>query len=99
MSGMLSWITGGGAQQRKAAPKDAIVALRAHLDMLQKREQHLQNQMDEQDAVARRNVNTNKNGERSSPPSIDPNIICPADGGLLSTRACNRFSSGGNRQC
>lgn len=66
MSGMLSWITGGSAQQRKAAPKDAIVALRAHLDMLQKREQHLQNQMDEQDAVARRNVNTNKNAARAA---------------------------------
>lgn len=63
MSGMLSWFTGSGAQKRKAAPKDAIVALRAHLEMLQKREHHLQNQMDEQDAIARRNVSSNKNGE------------------------------------
>jgi hypothetical protein len=64
MSGMLSWITGNSsAQKRKAAPKDAIVALRAHMEMLQKRERHLQNLMDEQDAIARRHISTNKNGE------------------------------------
>ncbi len=62
MSSMLSWITGNGAQKRKAAPKDAIVALRAHLEMLQKRELHLQNQMAEQEAIAKRNINSNKNG-------------------------------------
>ena len=62
MSAMLSWFTGSGGQKRKAAPKDAIVALRAHLEMLQKREQHLQNQMDEQEAIARRNVSSNKTG-------------------------------------
>ncbi|KAI9885956.1 MAG: ESCRT-III subunit protein snf7 [Watsoniomyces obsoletus] len=66
MSSMLSWITGNGAQKRKAAPKEAIVALREHLDMLQKREQHLQNQMAEQDAIARRNINSNKNAARAA---------------------------------
>lgn len=62
MSGMLSWITGNSAAKRKAAPKDAIVGLRAHLEMLQKREAHLQHQIDEQDAIARKNVSTNKTG-------------------------------------
>jgi hypothetical protein len=31
--------------------------------MLSKREKHLQNLMDEQDAIARKNISTNKNGE------------------------------------
>jgi hypothetical protein len=63
MSGVWGWFGGQPAQKKKDAPKNAILALRAHLDMLQKRERHLQNQMDEQDAIARKNVNTNKNGE------------------------------------
>ena len=65
MSGMLGWITGNSDKKRKAAPKDAIVALRAHLEMLQKREIHLQNQMDEQQAIARKNISTNKTGTAS----------------------------------
>lgn len=59
---MWSWFGGSSAQKRKDAPKNAILALREQLDMLQKREKHLQNQMDEQEAIARRNVSTNKNG-------------------------------------
>jgi charged multivesicular body protein 4 len=31
--------------------------------MLSKREKHLQNQMDEQDVIARKNVSSNKGGE------------------------------------
>ena len=62
MSGLMGWITGNNAQKRKAAPKDAIVALRAHLEMLQKREAHLQHQMDEQQAIAKKNISTNKTG-------------------------------------
>ncbi|EQK98140.1 hypothetical protein G6O67_001089 [Ophiocordyceps sinensis] len=57
---MWSWF-GGGAAQRKDTPKDAILGLRSHLDMLQKREKHLQNQIDEQQNIARKNANTNKN--------------------------------------
>ena len=59
---MWSWFGGGAAQARKDAPKNAILSLRQQLDMLQKRERHLENQMSEQDAVARKNVATNKNG-------------------------------------
>jgi len=59
---MWSWFGGGAAQARKDAPKNAILSLRQQLDMLQKRERHLENQMLEQDAVARKNVATNKNG-------------------------------------
>ena len=62
MSGWgLGWF-GGGAQKQKDAPKKAILQLRGQLEMLNKREKHLQNQMDEQDALARKYVNSNKNG-------------------------------------
>ena len=63
MSGVWGWFGGAAAQKRKDSPKNAILGLRAQLDMLQKREKHLQAQMDEQEAIARKNVNTNKNGK------------------------------------
>lgn len=57
-----AWFGGNGGQQRKDAPKKAILALRQQLDMLQKRERHLENQMAKQDEIARENVTTNKIG-------------------------------------
>ena len=58
MSGWgLGWF--GGGQAKKEAPKKAILQLRGQLEMLNKREKHLQNQMDEQDALARKHVSTN----------------------------------------
>lgn len=63
---MWSWFGGQSAQQKKDAPKKAILGLRQQLEMLQKREKHLENQMAEQDALARKNVTTNKNGEWKS---------------------------------
>lgn len=61
MSGWgLGWF--GGGQAKKEAPKKAILGLRGQLEMLNKREKHLQNQMDEQDALARKHVSTNKAG-------------------------------------
>lgn len=71
MSGWgLSWFGGASAQKQKNAPKNAILALRSQLDMLQKRERHLQNQMDEQDGLARKYVSlNNKNGERIRSPT------------------------------
>lgn len=67
MSGWgLGWFAGGSAQAKKNAPKNAILGLRSQLDMLQKREKHLRNQMDEQDALARKYLGqNNKNGEYS----------------------------------
>ena len=59
---MWSWFGGAAAQKRKDAPKNAILTLREQLDMLQKRERHLESQIADQDAVARKNVNTDKNG-------------------------------------
>jgi hypothetical protein len=62
MSGVWGWFGGQSAQKRKDTPKNAILGLRSQLEMLQKRERHLQNQIDEQDAIARKNVSSNKNG-------------------------------------
>lgn len=59
---MWSWFGGAAAQKRKDAPKNAILLLREQLDMLQKRERHLETQMEEQEAVARKHVSGNKNG-------------------------------------
>lgn len=59
---MWSWFGGAAAQKRKDAPKNAILLLREQLDMLQKREKHLETLVSEQDSIARKNVNTDKNG-------------------------------------
>ncbi|KAK4068754.1 uncharacterized protein Triagg1_7114 [Trichoderma aggressivum f. europaeum] len=58
---MWGWFGGGAASQKKKdSAKNAILGLRSQLDMLQKRERHIQNQIEEQEAIARKNVNTNK---------------------------------------
>lgn len=57
-----SWFGGQTAQQRKDAPKKAILDLRQQLDMLQKREKYLETQMSQQDDIARKNVTSNKTG-------------------------------------
>ena len=57
-----SWFGGQTAQQRKDAPKRAILDLRQQLDMLQKREKYLETQMSQQDEIARKNVTSNKTG-------------------------------------
>ncbi len=61
-TGLWGWFGGGAAQKQKDTPRNAIINLRSQLDMLQKREKYLQSQIDEQNAIARKNVNTNKNG-------------------------------------
>ncbi|CAI6244690.1 unnamed protein product [Periconia digitata] len=59
MSGWgLGWF--GGGQAKKDAPKKAILQLRQQLELLNKREKHLHNQMEEQDTLARKYVTTNK---------------------------------------
>lgn len=63
---MWGWFGGAAAQKRKDSPKNAILGLRSQLDMLQKREKHLQSQIDEQDAIARKNVSTNKNAAKAA---------------------------------
>jgi charged multivesicular body protein 4A/B len=60
---MFSWFGGSASSQaRKDAPKKAILGLRQQLEMLQKREKHLESQIQEQDNIARKNVSSNKAG-------------------------------------
>ncbi|KOS21570.1 Vacuolar-sorting protein SNF7 [Escovopsis weberi] len=63
---MWSWFGGGAAQKRKDSPKNAILGLRSQLDMLQKREKHLQTQIDEQEGIARKFVSSNKNAAKAA---------------------------------
>lgn len=63
MSGWgMGWFGGGSsAQKKKDMPKNAILQLRQTMEMLNKRESHLQRQIEEQEGNARKYVNTNKN--------------------------------------
>ena len=78
---MWGWFGGASAQKRKDAPKNAILMLRQQLDMLQKRERHLESQMAEQDAIAKKNLAINKVGKAMAswlclPPTSDlPNTL------------------------
>lgn len=54
---------GNSTGKRKDTTKNAILGLRGTLDMLAKREKHLENLMAEQDQIARKNVATNKTGK------------------------------------
>jgi charged multivesicular body protein 4 len=61
------WFGGGGAAAKKSqASKEAIIGLRRQLDMLRKREAHVEKQIADEDANARKHVNTNKAGEREA---------------------------------
>ncbi len=66
-----TWFGGNSAQRRKDAPKKAILDLRQQLDMLQKRERHLENQMANEDKKARDNVSSNKTGRFGFAVSFD----------------------------
>lgn len=70
-----AWFGGSGGQKRKDAPKKAILELRTQLDMLQKRERHLESQMAKQDEIARDNVTTNKTGRLPRQTSKDDQTI------------------------
>lgn len=77
MSGWgLGWFGGASAQKQKNSPKSAILRLRSQLDMLQKREKHLQNQMDEQDGLARKYVTTNNKTGEDRRPCTDRACLC-----------------------
>lgn len=57
MSGWGSWFGGGGsAQKKKDTIKNSILQLRQTHEMLMKREKHLQNQIDDSDAKARKQL-------------------------------------------
>lgn len=51
---------GGNKQQKKELPKKAIVELREHIQMLNKKRSHLELQITEQELLARKYITTNK---------------------------------------
>jgi charged multivesicular body protein 4 len=63
MSGIWGWFGGGAAQKRKDNPKNVIITLRTQLEMLEKRQKHLENQIEQQNQIAKKNVTTNKQGK------------------------------------
>lgn len=62
MEGLMQ-LFGGGKGKGKESVKNAIIALREQLKLLQKRETQLQSQIDEQFAIARKSITTNKAGK------------------------------------
>lgn len=51
---------GGNKQQKKELPKKAIIELREHIQMLNKKRSHLEQQISDQDSLARKYITTNK---------------------------------------
>ncbi|KAK6456129.1 vacuolar-sorting protein SNF7 [Scheffersomyces xylosifermentans] len=57
---MWNYFFGGNAQNKKEAPKRAIVDLREHISTLNKKKSHLESQIADQDALARKYISTKK---------------------------------------
>lgn len=55
-----------GTQKKKEAPKQAIIQLREHIAMLNKKQAHLELQIATQAKIARENVQTNKAAARNA---------------------------------
>ena len=60
MAGFMSYF--GGRRDAKQSSRDAIVTLRQQLQMIEKKEEHLQRKVDEETKKARANAVTNKAG-------------------------------------
>lgn len=63
MSGFMSYF--GARRDSKQTTREAIVTLRQQLQMLEKKEEHLQNKIEEELKKARANAVTNKSGTSS----------------------------------
>lgn len=63
MSGWLSYLTGSGAKGGRDSTREAIVNLREHLLMLDKKEEHLNKKIDDEQRKAKANATTNKRGQ------------------------------------
>lgn len=57
---MWNYLFGGNKQQKKELPRKAIVELREHIQMLNKKRTHLEQQIADQEQLARKYVATNK---------------------------------------
>jgi len=67
MSSWVSWFT--GTRDTKKPAREAIIRLRQNLQLLERKEQHLQTQIDEQLNKARTNAVTNPEGKVTRPDS------------------------------
>lgn len=63
---MWNYLFGGNAQQKKDRPKKAIVQLREQIQILNKKRSHLELQAEDQDAIARKNITTNKTAAKNA---------------------------------
>lgn len=61
MAGIMSYF--GGRKDSKQATRNAIVTLRQQLQMLEKKEEHIQKRIDDETNKARVNATHNKQGE------------------------------------
>ncbi|KAF3353584.1 hypothetical protein VdG1_08251 [Verticillium dahliae VDG1] len=62
MASWMSWWGGGSNQKQKQAKvKETVLAMKSHVDMLQKKETHLQQQIDQLEADAKAVVGKNRN--------------------------------------
>lgn len=67
MSSWLSWWGGTASQKQKQAKvKDAVVGLRAHRDMLEKKAAYLQSQVDDLEAQTKAALKKDPNGKGTS---------------------------------
>lgn len=88
MSGWLSYLTGSGGAKSKDSTREAIVNLREHLLMLDKKEEYLGKKIDDEVRKARANATSNPRGtcrrlcprlhlyrlSRSPDPDIGPSL-------------------------
>lgn len=70
MSSWASWFT--GTRDTKKPAREAIIRLRQNLQLLERKEQHLQTQIDEQQSKARANAVSNPDGNRWRYPVTQP---------------------------
>lgn len=61
-----NWFAGKSGSRRSDAPKKAILGLREQLEMLSKREKHLESQINDQDSLARKHVSGNKTAAKAA---------------------------------
>ena len=83
---MWGTLFGGGAaanKKKQDAAKNSIVKLREQVNMLEKKEAHLQKQIDDLTATAKRNVTTNKKGTSPFPSCPYPEFLVEHGGGSL----------------
>lgn len=65
MASFMSYF-GAGKKDPKQTARDTIVELRQHLQMIEKKEEHLQKKIDEEMKKARANAVSNKSGKSHS---------------------------------